>query len=286
MLKELFNLVSTESLSLDEILIESYNQFLSSDLAKQNPEFVGNFDLFRRNILEDCGIDEYDYYTKSVNPKLKKYVEENVYPEYNKNDLAHGIIHVKAVVVRAFALNETLKLGLNHDIIYAMSSYHDLGKYIDHETHEKIAAKKFIEDENMKKFFSDADRKLIMEAIEDHRSSFEDVPRSDYGKLISSADRNTRVELVFVRSFFVGQWRTPEMNVEEFLDFTFKRLSKRYGSENPENMFYADETYTNFLAEMRALLSDEVAFKQRYCEVNKISSRNELLINEQGGIYK
>ena len=32
--------------------------------------------------------------------------------------------------------------------------------------------------------------------------------------------------MVFIRSFFVGQVRTPEMTIEEFLDFTFKRLSK------------------------------------------------------------
>lgn len=134
----------------------------------------------------------------------------------------------------------------------------------------------------MKKFFSDDDRIAIKEAIEDHRSSFADMPRSDYGKLISSADRNTRIEIVFIRSFFVAKSRTPEMEMEDYLDFTFNRLSKRYGEENPENMFFEDKTYRVFLRDMRELLKNEVKFKNRYCEVNHIKSRKNKVCDEKG----
>ena len=103
-------------------------------------------------------------------------------------------------------------------------------------------------------------------------------------KLVSSADRNTRIEIVFIRSFFVGKVRTPDMTVEEFLDFTFKRLSKRYGEERPENMFLEDETYRIFLNDMRTLLKDEVEFKNRYCEVNHIKSRENKVADEQGEV--
>ncbi len=98
----------------------------------------------------------------------------------------------------------------------------------------------------------------------------------------SSADRNTRVEMVFVRSFFVGKDRQPETTVKDFLNYTFHRLSKRYSEDDPENMFYADDEYRNFLSEIRALLRDEEAFKNRYCEVNQISSRDRTLAEEPG----
>lgn len=225
---------------------------------------------------------EYENYTKQVNEDLKKYIENNVFPEYEKNDKAHGIIHIKEVIRRAFELNNSLKLNLDHNMIYAIAGCHDLGKYIDHENHEKIAADKFIKDENMKKFFNDEQRQTIKEAIEDHRSSFEDVPRSIYGKLISSADRNSRIEIVFVRSFFVGKFRTPDMTIEEFLDFTFKRLTKRYSEENSENMFLEDEIYAKFLKDMRNLLKNETEFKNYYCEVNHIKSRNNKVSDELG----
>ncbi len=226
--------------------------------------------------------NEYEYYTKNVNSELKEYVEKEIFPKYEKNDKAHGIIHIREVIRRSFELNHTLKLGLNENMIYAISACHDLGKYINHEIHEKIAADIFIKDENMKRFFDDEQRQIIKDAIEDHRSSKEDSPRTIYGKLISSADRNSRIEIVFIRSFFVAKVRTPEMNIEEYLDFTFKRLSKRYGEENPENMFLEDDKYRAFLADMRELLKHEKEFKDKYCEVNKIKDRTHKVEDEEG----
>ena len=52
--------------------------------------------------------------------------------------------------------------------------------------------------------------------------------------------------------------------------------------ENPENMFFADEAYDNFLKEMRELLDDGEEFKNRYCEVNHIISRENVLAQEPG----
>ena len=125
-------------------------------------------------------------------------------------------------------------------------------------------------------------RSMIKEAIEDHRSSKEDQPRSIYGQLISSADRNTRIEIVFIRSFFVAKERNPEMNIHEYLDYTFNRLSKRYGKENPENMFLEDKAYHIFLSDMRKLLQDEKKFKDFYCSINNITNRNNKVKDEAG----
>ncbi|MCI8670499.1 MAG: HD domain-containing protein [Bacilli bacterium] len=221
-------------------------------------------------------------FLEKVDPKLVEYVQENIFPEYLKNDLGHGIFHIKEVIRRAFMLNENLDLKLDDNMIFAMASFHDLGKYINHEIHEQIAASKFMEDEKMKEFFSNDERNIIKEAILDHRSSFRDNPRSIYGKLISSADRNTSVKLVFIRSFFVGQERTPDMTIEEFLDFTFKRLTKRYSILEPERMFLEDNVYKKFLEEMRELLCNEELFKNKYCSINRIVSRTNKVREELG----
>ena len=227
-------------------------------------------------------LDEIEQYTEDVNPELKKYIAENIFPQYSKNDKGHGILHILEVIRRSFALNHNLNLGLNKNMIYAIASCHDLGKYINSDIHEKIAAETFIKDENMKRFFSDEQRATIKEAIEDHRSSKKDHPRTKYGELISSADRNTRIEIVFIRSFFVAHERMPDMNIEEYLDFTYKRLSKRYSEDEPENMFLEDDDYRNFLQEMRELLKHEDEFKNRYCEVNHIKSRQHRVCEEDG----
>ena len=266
--------------SLDEILYKAFNQVKESD--------TDSFEEFRTLILTANGIDEYKYYTKNVRPEIKRYIENIIFPQYALNDQGHGIVHIKEVIRRSFALKDTLKLDLNDDMVYVIAACHDWGKYEEKkdvgERHATIAAKRFMNDETMPNFFNEEQRLTIKEAIEDHSSSLAELPRSKYGELVSSADRNTRIEIVFIRSFFVGKVRTPDMTVEEFLDFTFKRLSKRYGEERPENMFLEDETYRIFLNDMRTLLKDEVAFKNRYCEVNHIKSRENKVADEQGEV--
>lgn len=221
-------------------------------------------------------------YLKAVDSDLRQYIEQQIFPQYIQNDKAHGILHIREVIRRSFLLNQTFALGLNPNLLYAIAAYHDLGKHIDSDRHEFISAKLFQQDPIMPKFFSDVERAIAAEAIEDHRSSKFNHPRSTYGRLISSADRNTRVEMVFVRSFFVGKDRQPKAKVADFLEDTHARLSKRYGSDEPENMFYADDEYQNFLVSMRQLLENKAAFCNKYCEVNQIISREHTLAEENG----
>ena len=263
-------------MSLDEILYAVYE--------KVKEEYNKPFDVLRNMILKENNIDEFDYYTRNVNQELKEFVMNKVFPEYEKNDGGHNIAHILEVIRRSFALNDTFKLGLDDNMIFSIASCHDWGKYVDHETHHLIAAQNFMSLDKMKEYFSDEQRKTIKEAIEDHRSSKEEEPRSIYGKLISSADRNTRIEIVFIRSFFVAHERMPEAIIEDYLDYTHKRLAKKYDEENPENMFLEDETYRVFIQDMRNLLKNEEEFKNRYCEVNHIATRKNKVQDEQGEI--
>lgn len=238
-----------------------------------------------KQTFAEIKIKQYHECTKDVNSKLRKYVEENIFPQYAKNDQGHGILHILEVIRRSFVLNESLNLNLNPDMIYVIAASHDLGKHEEHssgEKHAKIAGRRFIQNEDFSSFFNNQERLTIKEAIEDHSSSLEDMPRSDYGKLVSSADRNTSIEMVFIRSFFVGKRKNPEQNMEDYLEFTLNRLRKRYGLDNPENMFFADDDYETFLKEMRELLKDGEKFKNLYCEINHVTSRNHCLKDEPG----
>lgn len=263
-------MMERSELPLDELL----------HLIYKNVNFDGmSFSKSRLLILSTLNIDELAYYTKDVNPDLIEYVEQNVFPQYAANDKAHGIVHIKEVIRRSFALNETFSLGLEPNIVYTIAAYHDLGKHENHEIHERIAASKFLADQQMVEWFTDDERKTIAEAIEDHRSSKskDSPPRSVYGDLISSADRNTSIDMVFIRSFFVAQERMPDFVIEDYLNYTIERLSKRYSQHDPENMFLEDETYRVFLKDMRELLKKPSLFRDRYCEINNIDNRKVLV---------
>lgn len=116
-------------------------------------------------------------------------------------------------------------------------AYHDIGRIINEEEHEKESTKMFLKDEFMKKYFLEEEIQIISEAIEDHRASIKYEPRNSYGKLISSADRNISIQITFAKSYEVGKFRNPNQTVRKFLNSTFDRLRKKYSMENPENMF-------------------------------------------------
>ena len=267
------------NMSLDELLYAVYEEVKG--------KYKKSFDVVRNMILEENDVDELEYYTKNVNQELKNYIEKNIFPEYKKNDGGHNITHILEVIRRSFALNDTFKLGLDDDMMYTIAACHDWGKYENHDTHNLIAAEHVRKDLFLKKYFGSKKLVIITDAIEDHRSSKDDEPRSVYGKLISSADRNTRIEIVFIRSFFVAKFRVKNgkqdnLTIEEYLDYTIDRLSKKYDLENPENMFFEDQTYKVFIQDMRALLKNEEEFKKRYCEVNNITSRDSRILDEAG----
>jgi len=295
-------------LSLDEIIDESrqhliskygYEGYALDKMSFDDPEFesalnglrelVYNEKLFRERFIAVNHLArsiklerELATYLESVDPKLRRYIETEIFPEYSQNDRAHGILHVREVIRRSFSLNQTFSLRLNPNIIYAAAAYHDLDKHLDSDHYETISAKLFRQDEGIIRFFSSDERNSIAEAIEDHHSSKPDHPRSAYGKLLSSANRNTRTEMVFVRSFFAGKDRQPDTTVTDFLKSTRQRLKERYREEDPEKMFYADDEYRNFLTEICQLLDDKAAFAKRYCEVNQITSREHTLAEEPG----
>ena len=220
----------------------------------------------------------------TVDKKLQTYIQKSVFPLYSKNDGGHNLAHIREVISRIFELNAAFSLDLDPNMLYAIAAFHDVGKYQDPDNHHLIAAR-FFENDNFKKtYFSHDDRKTIKEAIEDHRSSKKDEPRSIYGKLISSADRNSSIEAVFVRSFFVAHERMPDETISDYLDFTLSRLAKRYDENDTENMFFVDKKYENFLVEMRNLLKQPDEFKKRYCEVNHISSPKNKVKDEPGAV--
>lgn len=123
----------------------------------------------------------------TINEELVEYIENEILPLYDRNEEGHGRKHIKTVIRRSIELSK--KYDVNLDMIYAIASYHDIGHYIDRKKHEIISAEIFMKDEKVKKWFSEEQRNIIKEAIEDHRASSNHKPRSIYGMIISTADR-------------------------------------------------------------------------------------------------
>ena len=194
-----------------------------------------------------------------INDDLKDYIEKNIFPEYSKNEPAHNIDHIKYVINRSFKFACTLK-NINYNMVYTIAAYHDIGHHIDSKKHEIISGEIMSKDEKLKKFFSEEELKIIKEAIEDHRASAEHEPRSIYGKIVSTADRNNTVEACLRRSYTYGKKLEPDSTDEELFERAYKHLKMKFGENGYAKFFFKDEEYENFLKEIRELLLDKEKF--------------------------
>lgn len=170
-----------------------------------------------------------------VNPDLKKYIISQVFPMYDLNGKSHGIDHVNQVMERAFEITEEYEehneeeFKLNYDILYVAVAYHDLGDHIDRKQHHIISSKMMFEDTNLDNFLSLGDKQLAKEAIEDHRASNEKIPRSIYGRILLTADRNNSVEDFFKRRIEYCLEHNPYKTLEEVQEEVFTSSLKKFG---------------------------------------------------------
>ena len=195
-----------------------------------------------------------------INSELKEYIEEKIFPVYDKNEVGHGIEHIKYVIDRSFELVNENKLDVNLDMVYTIAAYHDIGHHIDSKTHEIISAEMMEKDDNLKKFFNDKELIIIKEAIIDHRASKNYDPRSIYGKIVSSADRNITIEDCFSRTYTYGKKLDPKATDEELFNRAYEVLVKKFGEGGYAKFYFKDKKYENFLKELRDLLKDKEKF--------------------------
>ncbi len=204
-----------------------------------------------------------------MNNDLKKYIENNVFPEYEKNDSGHGIEHIKYVIERCFKFAEQFD-DINSDMLYTMAAYHDIGHHIKKKNHEIISAEFFYCNDDMKRFFNENQRIIIKEGIEDHRASAEHSPRSVYGKILSSADRSTDINDFLRRTHLYTLRHNPDSSINDMVDRAYKHTSDKYGKNGYSKTFVIDEDYEKFLHKIDEMLSDKEKFKKYYIQLNNL----------------
>ena len=113
----------------------------------------------------------------------------------------------------------------------------------------------------------------MADAVYDHRASLEGEPRSIYGKIVSSADRNTRIDQTIKRTYEYRIKHHPEYGVEEIIEASRQHILDKFGKKGyaTEKMYFEDEEYKTFLEEISTLVIDKEKFRKRYIKVNKIN---------------
>ena len=206
-----------------------------------------------------------------INKDLKKYIEEHIFPEYNKNDAGHDVNRVKHVIERSLRFAEQFE-DINYDMVYTIAAYHDIGHHIDAKHHEIVSGDMLLADENLKEFFSKDEIKIMAEAVYDHRASSSKEPRSIYGKIVASADRVTRVEDALSMTYAYRVTNSPDSTLEEMIEDSRQHLIDKFGKDgySNEKMYVEDLEFKKFIKDISELANNKEEFRRKYIEVNKI----------------
>lgn len=122
----------------------------------------------------------------------------------------------------------------------------------------------------MKQFFSDEQRTIIKEAIEDHRASLIGKPRSDYGKIVSSADKNVDILNIMKRTHLYSIKHYPELSLDELIKRAYNHLTEKFGELGYAQIYVKDTEYQKFKKDIKELLNNKYLFAKKYMEYNEI----------------
>ena len=217
---------------------------------------------------------------KEVRPEIVYYIETEILPQYNGIG-GHTDNHIRQVIERSLRFYEQ-KPELNIDMVYVIAACHDLGRLVDNETHNIESAKMLRADKSLKKYFTEEEMEIMAEAIEDHRASLGREPRSIYGKLVSSADRNTSIDVMFSRVYDYTKHLHPEMTDDEIIEESRVHLRRKYSPDGyaAKTMYFDDPDFAGVLVETEKVTRDSDVFRQMMQKHNKKRWQEKSLVAE------
>lgn len=213
-----------------------------------------------------------------VNKKLKEYVENEVFPLYEMNGEAHGVKHIEAVIERSFEIIEEFeeindsKQKINYNMSYVIAAYHDIGEHVDRKNHHIISGKIMFEDKKLDEFFSLEEKTIMKEAIEDHRASNKHLPRSIYGRIVLTADRNNNLIDFFKRRVQYCLEHNPEFSLEEVQEELWKSSKEKFGREGyAKNKpgYMSSKKLAKYFQSLERVLADKDVFFENVKKVYK-----------------
>lgn len=226
-----------------------------------------------------------------INKKLVKYLNDNIIPLYETLDLAHRGNHVYDVI--DYSLEIAKDYNLNNEMIYTIAVFHDVGLIDNRKTHHLVGAKMLFEDKFINKYFSSEEINIMKEAVEDHRASSKNEPRSIYGKIIAEADRSNDLDDIIRRSFLFG-FTNKILNFSESFERIYEHITKKYGINGYMKVYLKTRRTEEMLKGLRELLKDKVGFKKYSYKIYKelvinnvvIKSYEEKHLNEMYKLFK
>lgn len=199
---------------------------------------------------------------------LSTYIERNIIPRYAAFDKAHRTDHAGKVI------EESLKLAAHYEVncamVYTVAAYHDLGLSEGRERHHLVSGEILLADKELRQWFAEAELQTMREAVEDHRASNKQPPRSIYGRIVAEADRIIDPETTLRRTVQYGLSNYPELDKQQQYIRFLTHLTAKYAESGYLKLWIPESDNANRLTNLRRLIGSKeellAVFEKLYAE--------------------
>ena len=208
----------------------------------------------------------------TIHPPLKEYIEKEILPRYNGFDAAHRIGHVQEVISQSLQLAAHYEVDM--DMVYTIAAYHDTGLCEGREIHHKSSGRILREDKVLREFllpdnsllFTPEQIEVMAQAVEDHRASSANEPRSIYGKIVAEADRIIDGPTIVRRTIQYGLSNYPHLNKEGHYQRFLEHMAEKYASSGYLKLWIPESPNAARLAAFQNVLEDPDATRNMFEE--------------------
>ena len=186
---------------------------------------------------------------------LQQYIEQSILPQYEAFDGGHRRDHADSVI------RESIKLAREYQaderMAYTIAAYHDLGLRIDRENHHIHSGEILMADETLRQWFTQEQLLTMRDAIEDHRASSKNPPRTIYGAIVAEADRQMVPETVIHRTMAYSAKLFPNGDFETLYQRSKEHLLEKYAEGGYMRLWLNSERNLQGLQALRDIIRDE-----------------------------
>jgi len=186
---------------------------------------------------------------------LQEYIEQTILPQYDAFDGGHKRDHAEAVIA------ESLRLARAHNadeqMAYVIAAYHDLGLRFDREKHHIHSGEILMADKTLRQWFNEEQLLTMRDAVEDHRASGKNLPRTIYGAIVAEADRQIIPETVIARTMAYSAKLYPDGDFETLYARSREHLLEKYAEGGYMRLWLNSERNVRSLEALRAIIRNE-----------------------------
>ena len=186
---------------------------------------------------------------------LHEYIEQQILPRYAAFDKGHQRDHAESVI------NESLVLAKEHgadlDMAYTIAAFHDLGLEVNRELHHIHSGEILMADPVLPQFFTDEQREIMRDAVEDHRASSKNAPRTIYGAIVAEADRHIDPETILRRALQFGMKQNPNADFEWHFERAYQHMLEKYAEGGYMKLWLNSKRNVQGLQNLRKIIGDK-----------------------------